>query len=108
MIKYCPNCGHDLSKMIDNIDFNVEATQNRSGEVTGTPERSLLDDYGVNETPEGVKVAKPKVLDNRKRLLRLARRPSPVVPLKRMDTEMDGFAYGGESLAIGEGLQQSF
>lgn len=108
MIKYCPNCGYNLSKMIDNIDFNVEAAQNRAGEVAGTSESSLLDDYGINETPEGVKIAKPKVLDNKKRLLRLARRPIPVVPLKRMDTEMDSFSYAGESLAIGEGLQQSF
>lgn len=114
MIHFCPNCGFDLNKMIDDTSFNIEAVQNRRSEVVATQNEpkeeksSILDDYTVTKTKEGVEIAQPELLDNRKRLQILARRPEPIIVPKRMDTELDSFTYKGEKLFFGEGLQQTY
>lgn len=97
MIHFCPNCGYKLS------EIEPEAPQNASGEVTG----SILEDYQAVITPDGVEIAQPEVLDNKKRLQQLARRPIPIVVPKRMDTELDDFNYKGEKMFFGEGLEQT-
>lgn len=113
MIKYCPNCAFDLSKL-------VESPQE---------ERSILDDYVVEKKIEepkvqqpkkveqqvelpkeykGVEVAQPKVLDNAYRIAMLANRPIPMIKPVKLDGELDQFSYKGEKLFFGEGLQQSY
>lgn len=91
MIKFCPNCGYKLSSEGGN------PPQNAVGEELG----SSLDDY-VGTDEQGIRIAVPKVLDNRKRLMELRNRPAPTIRPVRMDTEMD--KYG--SLVVGEGLVQ--
>lgn len=114
MIKYCPNCAFDLSKLIDDTSKPIEVPQNTVQEVVdtkNTPQRSIIDDYVVEKptkTEKGVEIAQPEVLDNRKRLQMLARRPEPIIAPKRMDAELDSFTYKGEKLFFGPGLEQSY
>lgn len=98
-MSFCPSCGFNL----DNIDFNKKTVQNRSSEVR----EDILSDYTVEKKVGGVEVAVPEKLDNRTRLLSLARRAPPVLVEKRMDTELDNYEYNGEKLFFGEGLQQA-
>lgn len=98
MIKYCPNCAYDLSKISVS---EVEVPQNRLQEPVG----SLLDEYDAQpKEVNGIEVAQPTRLDNKRRLLNLARRPEPIVEKKRMDGELDQFG----DLIVGEGLQQEY
>ena len=106
-MKFCKNCGLKLNK---DIASSPEASQNASSEVVGTQD---LTGSVENEVSEGYigengGVAVPKVSDYRERYkkhqlrARDIKTESPIVPLKRMDGELDKFG----DLVFGEGLTQ--
>jgi hypothetical protein len=102
-VKYCPNCGYKLTEDTSPVP---ETPQNRlSGESRlENAENEVLEGYLV----ENSGLAVPKVSDYRERYknhkLRSGdiRTSAPIVPLKRMDNEMDKFG----DLVFGEGLEQ--
>lgn len=91
--KHCPNCG-----------FKLESEPEK---VSGSDE-NFLQEYATTQTKEGVEIAQPKYLDNKKRLMQLRQRPAPIIQPKTLDGGLDSITYKGERLSIGEGVTQSF
>jgi hypothetical protein len=106
-VSYCPNCGFDLGSIPKKLEEDTSSLpktpQNRLHEVSGT-EESILSDYLAGNAG----LAVPKVSDYRERYKKHQLRASdvktsaPIVPLVRMDSEMDKFG----DLVIGEGIEQ--
>lgn len=107
MIKFCPNCAYDLSKLVESPKESSILDEYVAEDIVEQPKK-VEPQVELPKEHNGVEVAQPKVLDNRYRIAMLANRPVPMIKPVKLDSDLDQFSYKGEKLFFGEGLQQSY